>query len=137
MISFQFSLLLNIFNSPGKSLMNRKCNFFSICVPLSVDVTFQAMKVENMVRLKEEFDYKSMCRRLEIELDKLIAENERQHKDFEDELERIKVEAQNRVSEAEQNYSTALEVLCPLTSISYAFFYSIVEFFIKMIQLYC
>ncbi|CAA6666844.1 unnamed protein product [Spirodela intermedia] len=57
----------------------------------------RAMKVENMVRLKEEFDYKSMCRRLEIELDKL------------DELERIKVEAQNRVSEAEQSYSTALE----------------------------
>ncbi|CAA7403650.1 unnamed protein product [Spirodela intermedia] len=69
----------------------------------------RAMKVENMVRLKEEFDYKSMCRRLEIELDKLVAENERQHKDFEDELERIKVEAQNRVSEAEQSYSTALE----------------------------
>ena len=66
--------------------------------------------MENMVKLKEEFDYKSMCRRLENELDRLIAENERQQKGFEDELTRIRVEAQNHVSQAEKSYSTALEV---------------------------
>ncbi|URE18351.1 Armadillo repeat-containing kinesin-like protein [Musa troglodytarum] len=69
----------------------------------------RAMKVENMVKLKEEFDYKSLCRRLDIELDKLIAENERQRKDFEDEIERIRTEADNHIAEAERSYTNALE----------------------------
>lgn len=68
------------------------------------------MKVENMVKLKEEFDYKSLCRRLDIELDKLIAENERQQKDFEDEVEKIRAEAQSRLAEADKTYMIALEV---------------------------
>ncbi|KAL6606258.1 hypothetical protein ACP70R_041911 [Stipagrostis hirtigluma subsp. patula] len=69
----------------------------------------RAMKVENMVKLKEEFDYKSLCRRLDIELDKLIAENERQRKYFDDEVERIRAEAQCRVAEAERDCKIALE----------------------------
>ncbi|XP_078442411.1 armadillo repeat kinesin 3 [Wolffia australiana] len=69
----------------------------------------RAMKVENMVKLKEEFDYKSMCRRLENELDRLIAENERQQKYFEDELTRIREEAENHVTIAKQNYIQASE----------------------------
>jgi kinesin family protein 5 len=74
----------------------------------------RAMKVENMVKLKEEFDYKSLCRRLDIELDKLIAENERQRKYFDDEIERITAEAQLRVTEAEREYKISLEVCFPL-----------------------
>ncbi|TVU12747.1 hypothetical protein EJB05_46403 [Eragrostis curvula] len=69
----------------------------------------RAMKVENMVKLKEEFDYKSLCRRLDIELDKLIAENERQRKEFDDEVERIRAEAQLRIAEAERECKLALE----------------------------
>ncbi|KAK0586297.1 hypothetical protein LWI29_004497 [Acer saccharum] len=69
----------------------------------------RAMKVENMLKLKEEFDYKSLSRRLDIQLDKLIIENERKQKTFEDEIERITIEAQNRISEAERNYEDALE----------------------------
>lgn len=69
----------------------------------------RAMKVENMVKLKEEFDYKSLCRRLDIEIDKLLAENERQRRDFEDEVERIRAEAQGRITEADKNYRSALE----------------------------
>lgn len=69
----------------------------------------QAMKVENMLKLKEEFDYKSLSRRLDIQLDKLIAEHERQQKAFEDEIERIATEAQNQMSEVEKNYADALE----------------------------
>ncbi|KAK2664736.1 hypothetical protein Ddye_003310 [Dipteronia dyeriana] len=69
----------------------------------------RAMKVENMLKLKEEFDYKSLSRRLDIQLDKLIVENERKQKTFEDEIERITLEAQNRISEAERNYEDALE----------------------------
>eukprot|EP00250_Pteridium_aquilinum_P015248 c22473_g1_i1 orf=398-2836(-) len=51
----------------------------------------RAMKVENMVRLKEEFDYKSLCRRLEKEIDRLLIENERQAKAMQgaEDLERI------------------------------------------------
>ncbi|KAH1266581.1 Kinesin-like protein KIN-UB [Glycine max] len=45
----------------------------------------RAMKVENMLKIKEEFDYKSLSRRLEVQLDNLIAENERQQKTFEEE----------------------------------------------------
>lgn len=63
-----------------------------------------------MLRIKEEFDYKSLARKLEIQLDKLIAENERQQKAFDDELETINLDAQNRVMEVERNFTDALEV---------------------------
>ncbi|CAL0314284.1 unnamed protein product [Lupinus luteus] len=69
----------------------------------------RAMKVENMVKLKEEFDYKSLSRRLDIELEKLIMEHERQQKTFEDEIERLATEAEHRISEAERNHSDSLE----------------------------
>ncbi|KAH0877301.1 hypothetical protein HID58_064695 [Brassica napus] len=70
---------------------------------------YHAMKVENMVKLKEEFDYKSLSKRLEVQLDSLIEENERQQKAFVDEIERITVEAHNQISEAEKRYANALE----------------------------
>ncbi|KAJ7010817.1 kinesin-like protein KIN-UA [Populus alba x Populus x berolinensis] len=69
----------------------------------------RAMKVENMLKLKEEFDYKSLSRRLDLQLDKFIAEHERQQKAFEDEIERVTMEAQNRISESERNNADALE----------------------------
>ncbi|XP_039042607.1 kinesin-like protein KIN-UB isoform X2 [Hibiscus syriacus] len=69
----------------------------------------RAMKVENMLKIKEEFDYKSLARKLEIHMDKLIAENERQQKAFDDEVERTNLEAEKRVSEAERNFTDALE----------------------------
>lgn len=64
-----------------------------------------------MLKLKEEFDYKSLSRRLDIQLDKLIAEHERQQKSFEDEIQRISIQAQNQTSESERNYADALEVV--------------------------
>ncbi|KAK3001477.1 hypothetical protein RJ639_021873 [Escallonia herrerae] len=69
----------------------------------------RAMKVENMLKIKEEFDYKSLSRRLDIQIDTLIAEHERQQKVFQDEIGRIAVEAQKRIAEAEGNYADALE----------------------------
>ncbi|XP_051144007.1 kinesin-like protein KIN-UB isoform X2 [Andrographis paniculata] len=69
----------------------------------------RAMKVENMLKIKEEFDYKSLSKRLEIELEKLIAENERQQKVYDNEIERIRLEAQKRVNEAERKYVESLE----------------------------
>ncbi|GLU05673.1 hypothetical protein SLE2022_227600 [Rubroshorea leprosula] len=69
----------------------------------------RAMRVENMLKLKEEFDYKSLARRLDIQLDKLLMEHERKQKAFEDEIERINTEAKNQISEAERNYADALE----------------------------
>ncbi|KAJ6955225.1 hypothetical protein NC652_006617 [Populus alba x Populus x berolinensis] len=69
----------------------------------------RAMKVENMLRIKEEFDYKSLSRKLEIQVDKLIAENERQQKAFDNEVERINQEAQNRIAEVERSFAEALE----------------------------
>ncbi|XP_042006730.1 kinesin-like protein KIN-UA isoform X2 [Salvia splendens] len=71
----------------------------------------RAMKVENMVKLKEEFDYKSLSRRLEMQLDKLTAEHERQQKAFDDEIERITLDGQKHIAGVEQNYSDALEKL--------------------------
>lgn len=70
------------------------------------------MKVENMLKIKEEFDYKSLSRKLEVQLDKLIAENERQQKAFEDEVEKVNLEAQCRIAEVERNFADALEVCC-------------------------
>ncbi|XP_002991319.2 kinesin-like protein KIN-UB isoform X1 [Selaginella moellendorffii] len=72
----------------------------------------RAMKVENMVKLKEEFDYKGLCRRLESELDKLIVENERQAKaifDSEEELEKRLEEARHCVAEAENKLASSLD----------------------------
>ncbi|VFR02238.1 unnamed protein product [Cuscuta campestris] len=69
----------------------------------------RAMKVENMLKIKEEFDYKSLSRRLEFQLETLIAEHERQRKSFQDEIERIAQEAQNRITEAERNCAELLE----------------------------
>lgn len=65
----------------------------------------RAMKVENMVKLKEEFDYKSLCRRLEMELDRLIAEKERQGKLMLDVEEKL----QDRLEEAERDLAIAVE----------------------------
>lgn len=72
----------------------------------------RTMKVENMVKLKEEFDYKSLCRKLETDLDTLIAENERQNQavlDAEEEMQLKIEEAQNSVMEAEKKLATTLE----------------------------
>ncbi|KAJ4845553.1 hypothetical protein Tsubulata_021534 [Turnera subulata] len=69
----------------------------------------RAMKVENMLKIKEEFDYKSLSRKLEMQVDKLIAENERQQKEFDDEVEKINLEAQDRIAEMEKNFAEALE----------------------------
>ncbi|GMI96206.1 Arabidopsis thaliana KINESIN Ungrouped clade, gene A, phosphatidic acid kinase [Hibiscus trionum] len=69
----------------------------------------RAMKVENMLKLKEEFDYKSLARKLDIQLDQLIMEHEREQKAFEDEIERLTTDAQNQISEAERNYANAME----------------------------
>jgi hypothetical protein len=102
------------------------------------------MKVENMVKLKEEFDYKSLSRRLDIELDKLIAENERQRKYFDDEVERIRVDAQRRIAEAEKSYKIALEVLFSLSlSLTHthrtfvATLSMVIRWFIVLCMLYC
>lgn len=69
----------------------------------------RAMKVENMLKLKEEFDYKSLSRRLELQLDKLIAEHERQQKAFDDEIERIHAESEMQIAETDRKYADALE----------------------------
>ncbi|KAI5065784.1 hypothetical protein GOP47_0018408 [Adiantum capillus-veneris] len=72
----------------------------------------RAMKVENMVKLREEFDYKSLCRKLEADLDRLIAENERQNKvvlDAEEQLQRGMEEAELTVQQAERRAKTLLE----------------------------
>ncbi|KNA12275.1 hypothetical protein SOVF_127470 [Spinacia oleracea] len=69
----------------------------------------RAMKVENMLKIKEEFDYKSLSRKLDIQLDKLMAESERLQKAFQDRIDEIDTEAQNRVSDAERKYADALE----------------------------
>nr|XP_024367219.1 kinesin-like protein KIN-UB [Physcomitrium patens]PNR26162.1 hypothetical protein PHYPA_030736 [Physcomitrium patens] len=72
----------------------------------------RAMKVENMVKLKEEFDYKSLCRRMEAELDRLVAENERQVKarmENDEELDRTVEESRQLVMEAERDQSMMAE----------------------------
>ena len=63
-----------------------------------------------MLKIKEEFDYKSLSKRLEVQLDQLIAEGERQQKAFDDEVKRISTEAQNHISEVERKFASELEV---------------------------
>ena len=83
------------------------------------------MKVQNMLKIKEEYDYKSLSRKLDIQLDKLMAESERQQKAFMDRVEMINKEAQNRMIDAEMKYAEALEV----SSVDYISNVSISSFF--------
>ncbi|XP_057979199.1 kinesin-like protein KIN-UC isoform X2 [Malania oleifera] len=66
----------------------------------------RAMKIENMLKLKEEFDYESLCRKLENQLDQLTVEIERQQKlretDKSDMEKKIR-ECQNSLAEAEKS----------------------------------
>lgn len=74
----------------------------------------RAMKVENMVKLREEFDYKSLCHELEIQVDVLIMENERQSKvalDAKQEMEKKIKEMQWSLMEAEKNLVTNIEAM--------------------------
>ncbi|KAH7295559.1 hypothetical protein KP509_27G054700 [Ceratopteris richardii] len=68
----------------------------------------RAMKVENMVKLKEEFDYKSLCRRLDMELEKRVSEIERQGKLLLDVEEKLQ-ERLEETKRAERNLESALE----------------------------
>jgi hypothetical protein len=72
------------------------------------------MKIVNMVKLKEEFDYESLCRKLENQVDHLTAEIERQQKLREDdkhELEKRLRENQDSLSEAKKVLVTRSEVV--------------------------
>lgn len=69
----------------------------------------RAMKVENMLKIKEEFDYKSLARKLDVQVESLIAENERQQKAYRDEVEKIGLEAKKQISEAEKRCADTLE----------------------------
>ncbi|RVW39035.1 Kinesin-like protein KIN-UC [Vitis vinifera] len=74
----------------------------------------RAMKIVNMVKLKEEFDYESLCRKLEKQVDQLTEEIERQQKlrkNDTDELEKRLIECQNTFAEAEKNLVTRSEFL--------------------------
>ncbi|KAK1290020.1 Armadillo repeat-containing kinesin-like protein 1 [Acorus calamus] len=73
----------------------------------------RAMKIVNMVKLKEEFDYESLCRKLEYQVDSLTAEMERQQKwrDVEKlQIDRKLEECQNSLAEA-KNIVVRSEVL--------------------------
>ncbi|XP_061996612.1 kinesin-like protein KIN-UC isoform X1 [Rosa rugosa] len=74
----------------------------------------RAMKIVNTVKLKEEFDYESQCRKLENQIDNLTAEFERQLKLRDSkkyELERQLTECQHSFAEAEENLITRSEFL--------------------------
>ncbi|XP_024013548.1 kinesin-like protein KIN-UC isoform X2 [Eutrema salsugineum] len=74
----------------------------------------RAMKIVNMVKLKEEFDYESLCRKLETQVDHLTAEVERQNKlrnSEKHELEKRLRECENSFAEAEKNAITRSKFL--------------------------
>ncbi|KAK9168626.1 hypothetical protein Syun_000766 [Stephania yunnanensis] len=73
-----------------------------------------AMTMVNTVKLKEEFNYESLCRKLEQQVDYLTAETERQNKQREDDKEKMERkinECQNSFIEAERNLAARSEFL--------------------------
>ena len=73
------------------------------------------MKIVNVVKLKEEFDYESLCRKLEIQVDHLTAEIDRQQKFRERDkydLEKLLQECQDSFNETRKNLVTRSEVVC-------------------------
>ena len=84
----------------------------SLCVSLLI--LTQAMKVENMLKLKEEFDYQSLSKKLQMEVDMLTSENERLKKEMlviEDKMRKKVDEAHLAVKEAEKQMKALKEVL--------------------------
>ncbi|KAL0557260.1 hypothetical protein IC582_005786 [Cucumis melo] len=74
----------------------------------------RAMKIVNMIKLKEEFDYESLCRKLENQVDNLTAEVDRQQKLRECEkykLEKELRDCQASFAEAENSLITRSEFL--------------------------
>lgn len=75
----------------------------------------QAMKVVNTVKLKEEFDYEILCRKLEKEVDHLTAEMDRQLKIRDNDiikLERKLEECRSSFAETESSFAARSKVLC-------------------------
>lgn len=71
------------------------------------------MKVVNTVKLKEEFDYESLCRKLETQVDHLSAEVDRQQKLRENEKNQMKKlleEFENSSAKAEKSFAVSSEV---------------------------
>lgn len=80
------------------------------------------MKVVNMVKLKEEFDYESLCRKLENQVDHLTAEIDRQQKLQENdniEMERKLKESNKSFAEEERSLVARCEVLFSPTSLMF------------------
>ncbi|XP_024991553.1 kinesin-like protein KIN-UC [Cynara cardunculus var. scolymus] len=74
----------------------------------------RAMKVVNFVKLKEEFDYESLCRKLENQIDILTEEIDRQQKSRADNTIRLENnlrECQNSFEEAEKALLARCELL--------------------------
>ncbi|XAR52336.1 Plus-end-directed kinesin ATPase [Bertholletia excelsa] len=74
----------------------------------------RAMKVVNMVKLKEEFDYESLCRKLENQVEHLTAEIDRQQKLRDSdraEMERKLRECEKSFAEVEKSLLTRSELL--------------------------
>lgn len=67
----------------------------------------RAMKIVNVVKLKEEFDYESLCRKLESQVDHLTAEIERQQKLRDDD----KYELEKQLRECQDSFAEARKVL--------------------------
>ncbi|KAK4430973.1 Kinesin-like protein KIN-UC [Sesamum alatum] len=74
----------------------------------------RAMKVVNMVKVKEEFDYESLCRKLETQVDHLTAEIDRQQKlreNEKNEMKKLLKEFENSTAEAEKHFVARSELL--------------------------
>lgn len=74
----------------------------------------RAMKIVNMIKLKEEFDYESLCRKLENQVDNLTAEVDRQQKLRENEKYKLEKELRDcraSFAEAENSLITRSEFL--------------------------
>ncbi|KAH7281977.1 hypothetical protein KP509_35G006200 [Ceratopteris richardii] len=100
--SFEASLIITIGPSPQHRAETTKAILFGQKI----------MKLENGTKLKEEFDYKSLSKKLATDLDKLIAENEKQEKmmtEAQEEMQRKVDEAQLLMMDAEKRLKLALQ----------------------------
>ncbi|GJV64632.1 kinesin-like protein KIN-UC isoform X1 [Tanacetum coccineum] len=74
----------------------------------------RAMKVVNLVKVKEEFDYESLCHKLENQIDILTKEVDRQQKSKADSTFKLETnlrECQNRFKETEKSLIARCELL--------------------------
>ncbi|KAH9624861.1 hypothetical protein KSS87_002559 [Heliosperma pusillum] len=117
---FVYSFSSYVLSTSQSQLLTGHKHDLSIQAGTVLDITVvttvlrKAMKVVNMMKVKEEFDYESLCRKLESKVDNLTKEIDREQKlrdNYINEMEKKLKQCQRSFMDAEKSLVTRSEIL--------------------------